>query len=114
MDYKNFEVTSQVAAERYQVEFAWLQTAISLRRSDTVDVKFLVNGMGKVVALPHGPLEQACSRLEILLSDDLCLRIAAEYIRGALLTGSDAEKDLLAVPPSRLEELVGAQLERAR
>ena len=53
MNDTNFEVTSEITGERYTVEFRWLQTAISLRHSDTVDVKFLVNGQGKVIALPH-------------------------------------------------------------
>ena len=109
VDYKNFEVTSELTGERIVVEFRWLQTAISLRHSDTVDVKFLVNGTGKVVALPHGALEQVCRKVGVGLSDDLCLRIAAEHLREALLTGTDAEKDLLTLTPARVEELVESQ-----
>ena len=113
MDYRNFEVACEASGESYQVQFQWLQTAISLRHSDTVDVKFLVNGEGKVVAVPHGPLERACSEFRVPLTDELCLRIAAEHLREALLTGADAEKELLTLAPSRAEELVEKQLARA-
>lgn len=112
MDYRNFEAASEVVGERYQVEFRWLQTAISLRHSDTVDVKFLVNGEGKIVALPHAALERICSRLGIPLRDEFCLGIAAEHLEEALRTGYDAEKDLLTLTPSRVEELAGKQLGR--
>ncbi|HYM12640.1 MAG TPA: hypothetical protein VEU62_18020 [Bryobacterales bacterium] len=112
MDYRNFEVASQAAGERYQVEFRWLQTAISLRHSDTVDVKFLVNGEGKIVALPHAALEQATQQAGARLSDELCLRIAAEHLQEALATGADAEKEILTLTPARVAELAGRQLRR--
>ncbi len=112
MDYRNFEVASDATGERCRVEFRWLQTAISLRHSDTVDVKFLVNGDGKIVALPHAALEQVCSRLGIPLRDEFCLRLAAEHLGEALRTGFDAEKDLLTLTPSQVEELAEKQFQR--
>lgn len=113
MDYRNFEVTSQVTGEVYKVDFRWLQTAISLRHSDTVDVKFVVNGSGKVVALPHAALEHGTRSSGTPLTDELCLRLAAEHLKEALETGADAEKDLLTVAPSRVAELLEKQLARA-
>jgi hypothetical protein len=105
----NFRVTSEITGESYQVEFCWLQTAISLRHSDTVDVKFLVNGVGKIVALPHAALEQACRQAGGPLTDDRCTQIAARHLREALQSGADAEKDLLTLTPARVEELVRAE-----
>jgi hypothetical protein len=113
VDYRHFEVTSQVTGEVYKVDFRWMQTAISLRHSDTVDVKFLVNGPGKVVALPHAALEQATRSVGVPLTDELCLRLAAEHLKEALETGADAEKDLLTLAPSRVAELLDKQLARA-
>lgn len=110
MDYRNFEVASPASGERYAVEFRWLQTAISLRHSDTVDVKFLVNREGKVVALPHAALEHVTRQAGTRLSDELCLRIAAQHLREALSTGADAEKELITLTPSRVAELAEAQL----
>ena len=103
---KRFEVTSEMTGEQYTAEFRWLQTAISLRHSDTVDVKWLVNGAGKIVAIPHGTLEQACYKLGARLTDELCVRIAAEHLREELRAG--AEEDILTMTPSRVEQLVAA------
>ena len=49
------------------------------------------------MALPHGALERVCARLKMPLTDELCLRIAAEHLRHALATGEDAAKDLLVL-----------------
>ena len=104
-DYKSFAVTSQVTGERYRVEFRWLQTAISLRRSDTVDVKFLVNGEGKVVALPHAALEEVCRKAAVPLKDEFCARMAAVHLEEALRSGRDAELELLTLTAGRVAEL---------
>lgn len=109
MDDTNFEVTSEITGERFTVEFRWLQTAISLRHTDTVDVKFLVNGQGKVVALPHAALEQACRQAGVALTDPLCRRLAARHLETVLRTGEDADKDLIVATPARVQELVHGQ-----
>lgn len=94
-----------LTGETFAVEFRWLQTAISLRRADAVDVKFTVNGQGRTVALPHGPLERACRLRALPLTDELCIRLAAEYLRQVLETGEDAGQGLLAVPDARVDGL---------
>jgi hypothetical protein len=105
---QNFEVTSELTGEVFTVEFRWLQTAIALRRTDTVDVQFLVNGRGKIVALPHGALEQACREAGAPLTDPLCRRVAARRLETALRTGEEAEQDLIHVPPEQVPALVQA------
>ncbi len=109
MDCRSFEVVSRLTGECCQVEFRWLQTAISLRHSDTVDVQFAVNGAGRIVALPHGALEQACHAAGVPLGDDLCIRIAAECLRESLEAGEDPGSEPLTVAPKRVAELVDAQ-----
>jgi hypothetical protein len=108
VDDRNFEVTSEITGEWFTVVFCWLQTAIALRRTDTVDVKFLVNGQGKVVALPHGAVERACRQAGIPLTDPLCRRLAAQHLETALGTGEDADKDLITVLPEQVPALVQA------
>jgi hypothetical protein len=114
MNDPNFEVVSELTGERFQVEFRWLQTAISLRHSDTVDVKFTANGQGKVVAIPHGALERACRQAGVPLTDPLCRRIAARHLETVLRTGEDQEKDLITLTPRQVEELVAADAQAAR
>jgi hypothetical protein len=109
VDPRNFEVASQLSGETYRVEFKWLQTAISLRHSDTVDLQFLVNGQGQVVAVPHAPLEKACREAGVRLTDDLCTRLAARHLYDALRTGENGESRLLTLSAVRVEELVKTQ-----
>jgi len=110
MDYRRFEVTHPASGESYQVEFRWLQTAISLRHRDTIDVKFLVNGEGKIIALPHGAVEQVCRSQRAPLTDELCATIAARHLQEALLSGADVEKEILTLTPSRAAELAEHEL----
>jgi len=110
----NFEVTSEITSERCTVEFRWLQTGISLRHSDTVDVKFLVNGQGKVIALPHAALERACREARVPLTDPLCRRLAARHLEVVLRTGEDSEKELITLTPERVAELAQAEIAMAR
>ena len=114
MEARRFEVTSEITGERYTVEFRWLQTAISLRGSDTVDVKFLVNDGAKVVAVPHGPLEQACRDTGVPLTDPLCRRIAERHIAEALRSDEDSAQEILTLTPERVGALVHAEAPRRR
>ena len=114
MDDKNFEVTSEITGERFTVEFRWLQTAISLRHSDTVDVKFLVNGQGQVIGLPHAALEEACRQAGVPLTDPLCRRLAARHLEFVLRAGEDSEKELITLTRERVAELARAEITMAR
>ena len=40
MNYRMFEAGPDPFGRHWQVEFRWLQTGISIRHADTVDVKF--------------------------------------------------------------------------
>jgi hypothetical protein len=108
VDDTSFEVVSEITDERFRVEFRWLQTAISLRHADAVDVRFSVNGQSKTLALPHAALERSCRNAGIPLTDPLCRAVAARRLEIALRTGMDAEKDLITLTPEQVEEQVGA------
>jgi hypothetical protein len=59
-NFRRFEVGPDPFDRNWIVEFRWLQTGISIRHADTVDVKFqLISGeevQEKVIALPHPDL----------------------------------------------------------
>ena len=46
LNFRQFEVGPDPFGRKWQVLFKWLQTAISLRHSDTVDVKFILESDG--------------------------------------------------------------------
>lgn len=91
----------------WTVQFRWLQTGISIRHADTVDVKFFVTPDAgtpdeKVVALEHQQLLDLCAERGRKLSDPLCLRLAAAHLRHMIETSEDMDKTLVTVQRDEL------------
>ncbi len=91
----------------WRVQFRWLQTAISIRHADTVDVKFFVtppdgNTEEKVVALPHPALLRLTGENGRKLSDAYCMRLAATHLRHMIETSEDMDETLVTVSPEEL------------
>ena len=103
MEYRNFECVSQADGTRYHCSFIFLQTAISLRHSDTVDVRYLVNGKRITVALPHVAFSQYKQRAGRDLTDEEAGSIAAQSLKDVLEKGGEVED--LTVPIERVLEL---------
>jgi hypothetical protein len=103
MNYRDFKAQSTLTGQDYQCLFVYLQTAISLRHSDTVDVKFRVNGEGVVVALPHTAWVEYQNRTKQALTDERAARVAAGILKESLERGDDVE--LLELNPAA-EEVV--------
>jgi len=94
----------------WRVQFRWLQTGISIRHADTVDVKFFVTPEGgepeeKVIALPHAALLEITREKGQKLSDPLCLRLAAAHLKHMIETSEDMDKVLVSVSRGDLLEL---------
>jgi len=103
MNYKTLDCVSQVDGTVYHCHFVYLQTAISLRHSDTVDVRYLVNGKRITVALPHAAFVEFARRTGRTLTDDEAGAIAASYLKEVLESGGEVED--LTVPAERVLEL---------
>jgi hypothetical protein len=120
LNFREFEAGPDPFGRKFQVMFKWMQTAISLRHADTVDVKFLLideNGVStqKTIALPHASLLQISLDSKRPMDDAWCSRIAAMHLQHLVETWEDMEKDLVTVIPpdlKRYAETVG-RLENA-
>jgi hypothetical protein len=104
-----FEAGPDPFGRMWKVQFRWLQTGISIRHADTVDVKFLISHDGaedeeKVVAMQHPDLLRLCQERHRKLSDPLCLRFAAAHLRKMIETSEDMDKTLVTVTYSELAE----------
>jgi hypothetical protein len=90
----------------WQVSFLWLQTAISIRNSDSADVKFALYDGGqrteKVIALMHPHLLEMSRKTGRPITDPWCSRLAALHLQHMIETGEDMEKTLVT---ARLEDL---------
>lgn len=105
---RRFQAGPDPFGRTWEVEFRWLQTAISIRHADTVDVKFIVWTEGepkqeKVIALPHADLLELSRRTGHPLTDAWCLRIAARHLQRMIESGEDLEKTLVTLAPADLE-----------
>ncbi len=107
--FRQFEAGPDPFGRKFQVMFKWLQTAISIRHADTVDVKFvLVDDAGgrveKTIALPHADVQKVSRDGGRLMDDPWCARIAEMHLLHLVSTGEDMEKDLVTVGAADLKQ----------
>lgn len=112
LNFRQFEAGPDPFGRKFEVLFKWLQTAISIRHSDTVDVKFvLVDSDGghteKTIALPHADLLRVSQEIHRAMDDPWCARLAAMHLLHLVNTGEDMEKDLVTVLPAELRQYAG-------
>src|SRR4051812_43760974 len=102
LNYHEFDAGPDPFGRKFHVYFKWLQTAISIRHSDTVDVKFVIEEEGgprteKTIALPHADLVRLTNETGRKLDDPWCARLAMAHLLYLISTGDDMEKDLVTV-----------------
>ncbi|MFL6354745.1 MAG: hypothetical protein ACJ74Z_23235 [Bryobacteraceae bacterium] len=105
--YRLFQAGPDPFGRMWRVQFRWLQTGISIRHADTVDVKFWITSDGdapqeKVVALPHPTLLELSRERGWKLTDPLCMRLAALHLKHMIETSEDMDKTLVRVSPREL------------
>ena len=107
-NFRQFEAGPDPFGRKFQVLFKWMQTAISLRHADTVDVKFILtdeNGgrTEKTFALPLADLLRVAKEERRQMDDPWCSRLGAMHLQHLVETGEDMEKDLVTVPAADLK-----------
>ena len=108
-NFRDFEAGPDPFGRKFHVYFKWLQTAISIRHADTVDVKFVLIADGesdrteKTIALPHADLLKAAQAVGRKLDDPWCARIAAMHLIHLIETGEDMEKDLVTLSLAEIQ-----------
>ena len=115
-NFRLFQAGPDPFGRTYQVEFRWQQNAISIRHSDSVDVKFEISHgediEEKVIALPHPDMLKLAARHDRPMSDALCLKLAALHLKYMIETDTDMDKVLVTATPADLERAI-ARLEQA-
>ena len=109
---RRFEAGPDPFGRTWEVEFRWLQTGISIRHADTVDVKFLLWTEGeekqeKVIALPHPHLLTLSAETGHALTDPWCMRLAARHLKYMIESGEDLEKTLVTLSLPALQRVAG-------
>ena len=103
LNFREFEAGPDPFGRKFNVLFKWMQTAISLRHADTVDVKFILadpdgGKTEKTIALEHAELLQLAREVGRKMDDPWCCRLAALHLIYLIETGEDMEKSLVTVP----------------
>lgn len=111
-NFRRFQAGPDPFGRTWEVEFRWLQTGISIRHADTVDVKFLVWTEGeekqeKIIALPHPLLLALAAKTGHALTDPWCLKLAARHLKHMFTSGEDLEKTLVTMSSVDLEGVAG-------
>ncbi len=110
-NFRDFEAGPDPFDRTWRVQLKWLQTAISIRNSDSVDVKFVLrtgdSESEKVVALMHPDLLALSAETGHPLTDSWCGRLAALHLKKMIETGEDMEKDLVTALPAELKQHAG-------
>jgi hypothetical protein len=111
-NFRRFQAGPDPFGRTWQVEFRWLQTGISIRHADTVDVKFQLWTEGeprqeKVLALSHPGLLALSKETGHALTDPWCLRLAGTHLLKMIESGEDLEKMLVTLSPVDLRGAAG-------
>jgi hypothetical protein len=106
-NFRLFDAGPDPFGRTWHVEFRWLQTAISIRHSDSVDVKFQIS-LGedvqeKVIALPLPALMALAKKAERPITDPWCMKLAALHLKHMIETDEDMDKTLVTALPEDLE-----------
>jgi hypothetical protein len=113
--YRRFEAGPDPFGRHWHIEFRWLQTAISIRHADTIDVKFILwtreapeqggePKQEKVIALPHAALLALSAKTGHPLTDPWCLKLAARHLNHMIKSGEDLEKTLVTLSAQELDQ----------
>src|SRR5262245_54081893 len=107
-NFRQFEAGPDPFGRQFQVYFKWLQTAISIRHLDTVDVEFILDDEAggktyKTLKLTYTELHSLSRETGREMDDPWCARLAAEHLVYLINTGEDIEKALVTVGPADLK-----------
>ena len=111
-NFRRFQAGPDPFGRIWQVEFRWLQTGISIRHADTVDVKFAVWADGeerqeRIIALRHPDLLVLSKETGHPITDPWCTKLAARHLTHMIQSGEDLEKTLVAVTLQALRDASG-------
>lgn len=91
--YEDFTATDPLTGQQVHCEFQCLIVGIATRHSDTVDIKFLVNGEGRWLGLPHVAWGEFKRRAGAAISDRMAVDLAGAYLKRAIESGAGADRN---------------------
>jgi hypothetical protein len=99
-----YDVTCKLSGHVYDVRFSHIWNAIATRHSDTIDAKFSVDGIGRIVGLSHHAFVTFREKAGRDLTDREASYVAAEYLKERL--EEEDERPLYDVTAEEVTRLV--------
>jgi hypothetical protein len=107
-NFRDFTVGPDPFGRTWHALFKYLQTGISIRHSDSVDVCFVIESgdekAQKIVVLSHPEIRAFSKRTGREITDTWCSRMAVCKLRQVIENGEDMDRDYLTVTPRETEE----------
>jgi len=107
-NFRDLKLGPDPFGRTWHAQFKYLQTGISIRHSDSVDVCYILdNGdeqVQKTVVIQNADIRAYGARTGRPLSDAWCSRIALCKLRYVIETAEDLEKEYLPVTAQEIEE----------
>jgi hypothetical protein len=107
-NFRDLDLGPDPFGRTWHAQFKYLQTGISIRHSDSVDVRYVLdNGDGqmqKTIVIQNADIRAYSARTGRPVSDPWCSRIALCKLRSVIETAEDLEKDYLPVTAREIEE----------
>ena len=110
-NFREFQAGPDPFGRTFHVWFKYLQTAISIRHSDSVDVCFLLESDGekieKTVVIQNADIRAYGKRTGRPVNDAWCSRLAMCKLLNVVETAEDIEKYYLPLPAREIEQYDG-------
>jgi hypothetical protein len=107
-NFRDLKLGPDPFGRTWHAQFKYLQTGISIRHSDSVDVCYMLdNGdeqTRKIVVIQNADIRAYGARTGRPVSDAWCSRIAMCKLRYVIETAEDLEKEYLPVTAQEIEE----------
>jgi len=106
-NFREFEAGPDPFGVTWKVRFGWQQTAISIRHSDSVDVKFFLSDgeeTEKIIALMHPDLLRLSQEEGHPLTDPWCMKLAALHLKHVVESGEDIDKTIITPAYPKLKQ----------
>lgn len=90
--YEDFRATDPLTGQEYHCLFQCLMTGIATRHSDTVDIKFLVNGAPMWLGLPHPAWVEFRARCGQTITDRMAVDLAGLFLKQTIESGMGVDR----------------------
>jgi hypothetical protein len=109
--YDDFYALDRWTGKKLHCIYQALFAAIATRHADAVDVKFLVEGRGTWIALPHPAWVEYHRQTGKIINDPLAVHAAGHYLREAIESGLDNGREIYTLTVNETLQHVRAVLE---